>query len=172
MNKIGVAVLVVAALVFTGLGYALGQVIQKVEAKTMAGDLVTEGYVQIYVGEMLAEMQSRIDELEMLLYELRGSSTDTVVTPQPNDPADNPATTPTGNATTSTAKTVKINAENGVNVRNDASASATLVGSANNNAVLTYLGQKNGSDGRAWYNVRLENGTEGWVASWFCFEPE
>jgi uncharacterized protein YgiM (DUF1202 family) len=169
MGKGGVAVLIVAALVFAALGFVFGQVVQA--ANSNPGTLVTETYVQKYVGEIIAEMQSRIDELEMLILDLSGGApvTSVIPEPQPNNP-DN-LTVPNPITTSPAPTSVKIKS-NGVNVRSDASATASIVGSVATNTVLTYIGQKNDSEGRAWYNVRLANGTEGWVAGWLCYEPE
>ncbi|MCL1976103.1 MAG: SH3 domain-containing protein [Firmicutes bacterium] len=172
MSKTGIAVLVVAALVFTALGFVFGQVIQA--ANNSPGALVTESYVQKYVGEMMAEMQSQMDELEMRILSLSGGEADSTVVAEPLDnPGDSSTTTNTTNTPTpATPKTVKVKAGDGVNVRSEASTTASKVGSATAEAVLTYLGQKTDSAGQVWYNVRLDDGKEGWVAGWLCNEPQ
>ena len=168
MSKGGVAVLIVAALVFAALGFVFGQVVQA--ANNNPGALVTETYVQKYVGEIIAEMQSKIDELEMRILDLSSGSP---VTPaMPEQTSDNTTDNPPVIDTPSVSPTsVKIKSDS-VNVRSDASASASKVDAVAANTVLIYLGQKNDNVGQAWYNVRLANGIEGWVAGWLCYEPE
>ena len=172
MSRGGIAVLIVAALVFAGLGFVFGQVVQA--ANNTPANLVTEDYVHQYVGRMLTEMQTKVDSLEMRIHELTGSGAGSATIPEPpNNGSSTTPTTPTTPATP-TPTTVKIKADvSSANVRADASETASIVGSASANTVLTYLGvKKNDSQGRAWYNVRLSNGTEGWVASWVCNEPQ
>ncbi|MCL1906157.1 MAG: SH3 domain-containing protein [Clostridiales bacterium] len=166
MSKGGVAVLVVAALVFAALGFVFGQVVQA--ANSNPGTLVTEGYVHQYVGVQLAEMQNNIDDLEMRILELSGTAAGIGTDPEtPDNTGNSPGTT----AVTPSPSTVKIQSGS-VNVRSDSATTSSVVGSAKAGDVLTYLGQKNGSDGQAWYHVRLSDGTEGWVASWLCHDPE
>jgi uncharacterized protein YgiM (DUF1202 family) len=173
MSKGGITVLAVAAVVFTALGFVLGQVMLKA-SENAPRVVASETYVQQYVGMALAEMQETIDDLEMRIFSLTGGETPAdPTTTQPSGQVNDPAATTPGVATTPTGPTtVKIKA-NSVNVRSDASTGASRVGDGvAANTVLTYLGQKNDSDGKAWYHVRLPDGKEGWVASWLCYDPE
>ena len=176
MSKGGIAVLIVAAAVFALLGFAFGQVVQAADKGLGNQHLVTETYVQKYVGEVVAELQAHIDELDLRLKGgAVGGEVDPAIPEPPGEPDDAVAATapPTPDtAATPAPTTVKIKSS-GVNIRSDASTSASIVSSVAANTVLTYLGQKNDSQGQVWYQVRLSsNGTEGWVASWLCYEPE
>jgi len=166
MSKGGIAVLVVAALVFTALGFVFGQVVQA--ANNTPATLVTESYVQKYVGEMMADMQSKIDELDLRVAELSGSASGDTTVPEPSD-NQGPTSTST-NPATPKPTTVKVKSS-GVNVRSDASTTASVVGSVTANTVLTYLDQKTDGQGQVWYKVQLQNGTQGWVAGWLCYDP-
>ena len=169
MSKGGLAVLVVAAVVFAALGFVFGQVVQAANSN-VPGAVVTETYVQQYVGEMLADMQSKLDEFDMRLYELSGGvPVSNTEPPEPSDDIGAPAN-PNTPSTPQPSK-VKIKS-NGVNVRSEASTTASIVGGVTINTEITYLGQITDSQGQVWYNVRLDNGTEGWVAGWLCYDPE
>lgn len=167
MSKGGIAVLIVAALVFLALGFVFGNVMQEAKSN-LPGAMVTETYVQQYVGMTVAALQTKIDELEMRVFDLTGGEGSTTSIPEPTDNPVNPTANPT---TPPAPTTVKIKSS-GVNVRSDASTTASIVGGVAANTVLTYLGQKNDSTGQAWYHVRLEDEKDGWVASWLCYEPE
>lgn len=170
MSKGGIAVLVVAAVVFLALGFVFGQVMQAA-SNNIDGPLVTEGYVHQYVGMAVAEIQTDIDKLEMRVLELSGGEGISTIPEPTGDPENTSPITPTTPTTPPAPTSVKIKSS-GVNVRSDASTTASIAGSVVANTVLTYLGQKNDSTGQIWYEVRLADGTEGWVASWLCFEPE
>ena len=53
-----------------------------------------------------------------------------------------------------------------VNIRATASTSANIVGSVVKDDVLTYLGTSNN-----WYNVKLSDGTTGWIRNDLCTAP-
>jgi len=166
MSKGGVAVLIVAAVVFSGLGFAFGQAVQA--ASSISEPIPTQGWVEAYIGAKLADMQIKIDELTAQLLQLTGGEA-VISSPEIPDPDDDqPVTTP---PVPPAPTKVKVK-DSGINVRSDASENASLVSTASANSTLTYLDQKNDSQGRAWYKVRLANGTEGWVAGWLCNEPE
>lgn len=170
MSKGGVAVLVIAALVFGVLGFVIGQVVQAaVETPGSADDpLVTQSYVDKLVGERTLELQTQLEDLQN--YILTGTTGDTATDGTDLSSADGETGDDTGNDTSDPVySSVKVTATS-INVRSSASTSASVVGSASANTVLTYIGEKTASDG-VWYNVKLSNGTEGWVASWVCGDP-
>ena len=160
MSKGGIVVLIIAAVVFCGLGFVIGQVVQA------SGDLpgsaddpaVTQSYVDKLVGERVSALQEEIEELQALI--AAGGVSD-IDTSNGDDT--------TGGDTTGSVSQVKVTTDS-VNVRSEASTSASIVGSANNGDVLTYLDSITASDG-VWYHVELSNGTEGYVASWLCGTP-
>lgn len=59
---------------------------------------------------------------------------------------------------------VKVTSPKGANIRQEASASSTRVGGAENGEVLKVLSQVQGSDGYTWYQVEV-SGTKGYIRS-------
>ena len=158
MSKGGVIILIIAALVFTGLGFVIGQVVQAAgnNPGSESDPVVVQSYVDKLVGEKVSALQTQIDELEALIEAdgtVSGSEDDNNTTGETN----------------SEATKVKV-ASDSVNVRASASTSAEIVGTVASGTVLTYLGSTHASDG-TWYNVQLSNGVEGYVAGWLCGEP-
>ena len=166
MSKGGVVVLIVAALVFSALGFVFGRVVQA--ASNIPGPVPSQSWVEGYVGDRLAAMQQEVDKLQALLLQYTGGSIPVDNNTDIPSPDDNPSVTP---PVPPAPATVKVK-DSGINVRSDASESASIVGTAAANSTLTYLDKKNDSQGRAWYKVRLDSGTEGWVAGWLCNTPE
>ncbi len=156
MSKVGVVVLIIAALVFCGLGFVIGQVVQYSgnSIGTDADPVVQQSYVDKLVGERTSTLQTQIDELKTQIEALsNGSST---VNPSTGD---DPEGGTTQHVTTTTS----------VNIRSTASTEGNVLTTVDTNTELVYLGSASSSDG-TWYNVRLSDGTEGYVASWFCSE--
>lgn len=160
MSKGGVIVLIIAALVFAGLGFVVGNVVSGMaELPGSATDpAVTEGYVDKAIAIRTEQLQSQIDELRGLIDGGGGA----VIA----DPNSQPVNPPDGQTTSGK---VKVTADS-VNIRSSASTGAEIVGTANSGTELEYLASVNASDG-VWYNVRLSSGTEGYVASWLCGNP-
>ena len=165
MSKGGVTVLIVAAIVFLALGFVLGQVVEAAyEVPGSANDpLVSQSYVEALVGERLAGLQTEVDELRAQVEVLQGN-TDvgggdiTTGNKEENNP-------PTGGNDTGKATRVKVTGAS-VNIRATASTSATIVGSVVKDDVLTYLSTSNN-----WYNVKLSDGTTGWIRNDLCTAP-
>lgn len=167
MSKGGVVVLIIAALVFSGLGFVVGQVVSA--SGTQAGSLDDPVATQSYVDKLFAtrtqDMQADIDELYALL---GGSSIPGSGTTDPVGSGEETGGETTGGAT---SMTVRVTSDD-VNVRASASIDAEIVaGGVASGTELEYLGSTtSGSD--TWYHVRLSNGTEGYVASWLCAAPQ
>lgn len=170
MSKGGIIVLIVAALVFCGLGFVIGQVVQAsgATAGSESDPVVTRSYVDKLVGRQVSALQAEIDEINALL---KGGSVPT----GGNSGADNSSSSKgdeqgTGSeAPSASPSSVKVTSD-AVNIRASASTNDTIVGTASNGDVLAYLGSTSASDG-TWYNVRMANGTTGYIASWLCSEP-
>jgi len=160
MSKGGVIILIIAALVFTGLGFVIGQVVQAAgnNPGSESDPVVVQSYVDKLVGEKVSALQTQIDALEAMI-EAGGVSP---VTGSEESGG-------TSGGANSEATKVKV-ASDSVNVRASASTSAEIVGTVSSGTVLTYLGSTHASDG-TWYNVRLSNGVEGYVAGWLCGDP-
>ena len=164
MNKGGVIVLIIAAIVFTGLGFVIGNVV--IAAGNNPGSekdpVMTQSLVEQLVSVRVGELEQQIADLEAQISSLMGGG---AVHGQNNNGDDN-----NGNGTdTNEPSRVKVTADS-VNVRASASTSANIVASVTSGTELTYLGSTTASDG-TWYQVRLSDGAEGYIASWLCGEP-
>lgn len=159
MNKVGVIILVIAALVFCGLGFLIGSTVEYSEKNygTSADPVAQKSYVDTLVSNNIAVLQEEIDDLKAQIADLtaaiEGGNTGTG---NPNG----------GNNTTT--QSVKTTAS--VNVRATASTTGSVLTTVDTNTVLTYIGSTSGSDG-TWYNVKLSDGTVGYVFSQYCSEP-
>ena len=164
MSKGGVIVLIIAAIVFTGLGFVIGNVVTAAGSNPGSREdpVMTQSGVEKMLSERISELKSDVDRLTALVDSASG-----VNGGEGQTGTDDPLG-PEGNGSASEKK-VKVTSES-VNVRSSASTSASIVGSVSSGTVLTYLDSKEGSDG-TWYHVKLSNGTEGYVASWLCGEP-
>ena len=166
MSKGGIIVLIVAALVFCGLGFVIGQVVQA--SGSVAGSendpVVTQSYVDKLVGKQVSALQAEIDEINAAL---KGNTTPSAPGSD-TDKTDNQSGN-SGNNNNSKASSVKVTSD-AVNIRASASTEATVVGTASEGDVLAYLGSTSASDG-TWYNVKMADGTTGYIASWLCSDP-
>ena len=163
MSKTATTILImVAALVFMGVGFAVGQIVQAaIQTPGSADDpLVAQSYVDNMIGQRAASLQDQLESLEAKIAALSGENTvpaTSAPTTPPTIPTD-PTTPPvSGRKVTITGSTV--------NVRADASSTATRVGSVVQGDKLDYLDSKTTAEG-TWYKVKLSDGKEGWVAGW------
>lgn len=164
MSKSGVIVLIIAAVVFCGLGFVIGQVVQASGANPGSeGDpAITQSYVDKLVGARVSALQEEIDELKALMGQ-------TVTPVAPTDP---PTTTDPGPTDPVTIGGQKVKSTtDGLNVRSSASTSGTVLTSVSTGTEMEYLGSATASDGAIWYNVKLSNGTVGYVHSDYCSAP-
>lgn len=158
MSKGGVIVLIIAAIVFTGLGFVIGNVVLAAGSNPGSKDdpVMTQSGVEQLLSVRISELETQIDQLEALLNATNGSD--------PNGEDGNED----GEESESNEPTnVKVTSDS-VNVRASASTSASIVASVTSETVLTYLGD---SEDGEWYHVRLSDGTEGYIASYLCGEP-
>ena len=171
MSKGGIIVLIVAALVFCGLGFVIGQVVQA--SGSVAGSesdpVVTQSYVDKLVGKQVSALQAEIDEINAALKGNTTPASNTDNSGGTTKPDSNSGSNSSSNSSTSSATSVKVTSD-AVNIRAEASTEATIVGTAASGDVLAYLGSTSASDG-TWYNVRMANGTTGYIVSWLCSDP-
>ena len=168
MSKGGVVVLVVAAIVFGVLGFVIGNVVSATVGVPGGKDdpLISQSYVDKLVADRVVELQTQIDELQGLVDAYISGGT--IDTSQGQNTSTN---TNDGNESTETTTPNRVKVtSNSVNIRQSSSTSSSVVGNVSAGTVLTYLGQTTTSDG-VWYQVRLSNGTEGWVAGRLCGDP-
>ena len=156
MSKVGVVVLIIAALVFCGLGFVIGQIVQYSGSNigTEADPVVTQAYVDKLVGERVTALQAEIESLQADLAALQNGGSSGVSTNNP----------PAGG---NDDNNQYVKTTTSVNIRSAASTSGDILKTVDSNTEMVYLGSANSSDG-VWYNVRLSDGTEGYVASWYC----
>jgi uncharacterized protein YkwD len=88
-------------------------------------------------------------------------------------PTPAPTAAPTATPTPVTYE-VYVNSDNGLNLRSEPSATATLLRTLAPGARLTAIGAANPPDtgGIAWQNVRTDDGQSGWVAAQFLIESK
>lgn len=169
MNKSSVIILIVAAVVFTGLGFLVGNVMAKGQVPGSADDpVLTQAGVEKLVASRLITMQDTIDRLEAQIASLTGEE----ITP-PNGTGDDPSGTGDDDNANEpvTTKTVTVTSDS-VNIRATASTSASIVASdISRGTVLTYISETTASD-YVWYKVKTSGGLEGWIRSDLCSEPK
>lgn len=168
MTKGRVALLVVAAMVFLSVGFVIGQMVQA--AGTIpgtAGDpLVAQSYVEKIVGETVASMQTKLDEmgskvasLEERIDELsKGNSRSTSSGSSGSNSSggtSKPPATPSAEG-----KTVAVSG-NSANVRTGPGTSYEVVTTLSKGDTATVISEEN-----SWYKVTLSGGKEGWIANW------
>jgi uncharacterized protein YgiM (DUF1202 family) len=159
MNKGGIIMLVIAAIVFCGLGFVIGQWAKAASVPTPGGKddpLVSKNYVDKLVAERTADLQNQLDEL-MAQFLAMGGSLDIPID-NSNDNNDTPAvvTPPPGPTYTS----VKITT-NGARVRSQPNTTSDVLITLNSGDVVDYLGEEND-----FYKIKLPDGREGYIATW------
>ena len=157
MSKSSVIILIVAAVVFTGLGFVVGQVMAAGSNPGSADDpVVSQTYVDELVGVKVTDLQNQIDQLAALVDgDAAGPDENTPDNGNDND--------------TNDSQTVTVSADS-VNIRSSASTSANIVTTVSSGTVLTYLGQST-VGGYVWYNVETSGGSSGWIRSDLCSSP-
>ena len=157
MSKGGVIVLIIAAIVFTGLGFVIGNVVLASgnNPGSKEDPVMTQSGVEQLLSVRISELEAQIDQLEVLLNATSDSNTGTEENGNTEDPD------------SSSPSNVEVTSDS-VIVRASASTSASIVASVTAGTVLTYLGD---SEDGEWYHVELSDGTEGYIASYLCGEP-
>lgn len=160
-----VALFIIAAIIFLVVGFVFGQIVKALT--TLPGDkddpVATQSYVATQLGESLATLTTRLEEVEAELAALKGSGN--VTTPNnggtttPNNNSGS-SITPNNN-NTSTARTVRITG-NSVNVRRGPGTNYDIIGSMSNGATATYLGTEG-----SWYKIQ-SGSTTGYVSSQYA----
>ena len=160
MNKSSVIILIIAAVVFTGLGFVVGQVMAEGRNPGSADDpVVSQTYVDELVGVKVTDLQNQIDAINA---QLDNTGVSDPVQPG-NDDNNNTPTTSVEN------QTVTVTADS-VNIRASASTSADIVTTVSSGTVLTYVSQST-VGGYIWYNVKTSGGSTGWIRSDLCSSP-
>lgn len=168
MSKNGIIILVVAAVVFTVVGFFIGQAATAlIDPPGSDGDpLVTQSYVEALVGERTAAIQTQLEELQAAI--AGGNTGNTGNSGGETDPDENQPNNNGGsetNPSTNTPTQVKVTG-NSVNLRAAVGTSAERVGTAVKDDVLTYLGTEKDSAGEDWYKVKMANGATAYMAAY------
>ena len=160
MNKGKAVLLILAALVCVSLGFVVGQVVQATgnQPGSENDPLVSQSYVEKVLGEKMSVLQTKIDELEAEVSQLKGGGT--VSGNSGTDTSSGNDTT--GTANTNTGKMVQVTSDN-VNIREKPSTDSAKIGSANKSTKLKYLGEQDG-----WYKVQVTDSKVGWIADYLC----
>lgn len=158
------ALLIIAAIIFVVVGFVCGQIVKALT--TLPGDaddpVATQSYVETQLGERLATLTTRLEEVEAELAALKGGS-GTTNQGTTNPGTTNPGTTNQGNTsnsgtTTSSGKTVRITGST-VNVRRGPGTNYEKVGSMSRGDTATLLGTEG-----TWYRIQTGNIT-GYVST-------
>ena len=157
-SKAFVALILLGCLLMVVAGFTLGQVATALN--TLPGDaddpVATQSYVEATVGERIAAMTTRIEELEAELASLKGSGVTTPTTTTPPTTTTNPTTT-----TTNQTGTLTITG-NSVNVRSGPGTNYDIVASVVKGDTVTKLGV----DGE-WYRIQTGSVT-GYIANYLA----
>lgn len=155
------ALLIIAALIFIVVGFVFGQIAKALN--TLPGDaddpVATQSYVESTVGERIATLTTRIEELEAELAALKGSGTVPTNPSTPTTPNNPTVTTPTTPSTQTGTLTITGNS---VNVRSGPGTNYDIVASVVKGDTVTKLGVEG-----EWYRIKTGNIT-GYVANYLA----
>ncbi len=145
--------LVIAAVICITVGFISGQLVKAMS--TLPGDaddpVATQSYVETTVGERLAVLTTRIEELEAELSTLKGGTATPGATTTPDPDTNDPGTTTTAKTGTITGSTV--------NVRSGPGIDYSKVGSVAKGDTVKILGTEGD-----WYRISIGNVT-GYVSA-------
>lgn len=163
------ALYIIGALVCCAIGLVGGQMIMALN--TLPGDaddpVVTQSYVETTLGERLATLTTRIEELEAEVASLKGTAgaatTDpTTSTNQGTTTPNNAGTTTTTPSTGNTGTTLTITG-NTLNVRSGPGTSYEVVTGLVKGDTVTKLGQEGD-----WYRIQTSSGQTGYISSQYA----
>lgn len=162
-----VALFIIAAIIFLVVGFVFGQIVKALT--TLPGDkddpVATQSYVATQLGESLATLTTRLEEVEAELAALKGSGNVTpptgnnsgTTTPSGN----NNNTNLSGNQSNTSSRTVRSNSDS-LRIRKGPGTNYEIVGQMSNGDTATYLGTESG-----WYKIQRGSVT-GYVSSQYA----
>lgn len=163
-----VALFIIAAIIFLVVGFVCGQIVKALT--TLPGDkddpVVTQSYVETQIGQSMAALTTRVEELEAELAALKGGGTVSNNSGNSNPgntttPNNGSTTTPNNSSSSASGQTVKITG-NSVNVRRGPGTNYDVIGSMQNGDTATYIGKEGD-----WYQIRRGNIT-GYVSATYA----
>lgn len=161
-----VALLIIGALIFLVIGFIGGQFAKALN--TLPGDaddpVVTQSYVETTLGERLATLTTRIEELEAEVASLKGTGTPATTTPSATTPsATTPSTTTPSNSNTSNTSTTLTVTGNTLRVRTGPGTGYEVVASLSKGEKVTKLGVEG-----EWYRIQTSDGKTGYISSQYA----
>lgn len=154
MNKGKIVLIIVAILVCVTIGFVAGQIVQAMTTLPGSTDdpVATESYVETTIGERLATLSTKVDELEAEVAALKGEAPST----NSNEGGTSSTTEePSGQALTITG--------NGVNLRSTASTNGDVITTLEKGTKVTKIGEEGD-----WYQVETSSGQKGYVSSTYA----
>ncbi len=155
------ALVIIAALIFIVVGFVFGQLAKALN--TLPGDaddpVATQSYVESTVGERIATLTTRIEELEAELAALKGSGVTAPTTP--NNPTPTTPNNPTVTTPSTQTGTLTVTG-NSVNVRSGPGTNYDIVASVVKGDTVTKLGVEG-----EWYRIKTGNIT-GYIANYLA----
>lgn len=156
------ALMVIGALIFIVIGFVGGQLGHALN--TLPGDaddpVVTQSYVETTLGERLATLTTRIEELEAEVASLKGTGAAATTTPSTTTPTTTTPTTTTPNTSTGTTLTVTGNT---LRVRSGPGTNYEVVSSLAKGDKVTKLGQEGD-----WYRIQTSDGKTGYISTQYA----
>ncbi|ATW25940.1 SH3 domain-containing protein [Candidatus Formimonas warabiya] len=161
MTKGRAALLVVAAIVFLTVGFVIGQMVQAAGAiPGTAGDpLVAQSYVEKIVGETVASLQTKLDEMQAKVDDLQ-EEVDALSGDTGTNKGSGKTTLPQSSNPPAQGKTVVVSGDS-ANIRTGPGTTYAKVTTLVKGDTATMVSEENG-----WYKITLQDGKEGWVANW------
>lgn len=157
-----VALMIIAAVVCVVIGFIGGQFAEALN--TLPGDaddpVVTQSYVETTLGERLATLTTRIEELEAEVASLKGTGTATTTPSTTTPTTTTPTTTTPSTSNTSTTLTVTGNT---LRVRTGPGTNYEVVASLSKGEKVTKLGVEGD-----WYRVQTSDGKTGYISSQYA----
>ena len=145
------ALLIIAAIIFLVVGFVCGQIVKALT--TLPGDaddpVATQSYVETQLGERLATLTTRLEEVEAELAALKGGSTT-----NPNNTNQGTTNNPGGTTTNQGSTT-----GSSVNVRRGPGTNYEIISSMSRGDTATLLGTEG-----TWYRIQRGNVT-GYVST-------
>ena len=158
LNKGKLVIMIVAVLVCVTIGFVVGQVVQAMGTLPGSSDdpVATESYVETTIGERMAALSTKVDELEAEVAALKGETPSTSSsTGNTSSASDNTGSQTSGESLTITG--------NGVNLRSAASKNGDVVTTLSKGTKVTKIGEEGD-----WYQVQTSNGQTGYVSSTYA----
>lgn len=157
-----VALMIIAAVVCVVIGFIGGQFAEALN--TLPGDaddpVVTQSYVETTLGERLATLTTRIEELEAEVASLKGTGTATTTPSTTTPTTTTPSNTTPSTSNTSTTLTVTGNT---LRVRTGPGTNYEVVASLSKGEKVTKLGVEGD-----WYRVQTSDGKTGYISSQYA----